>query len=303
MFLDDRYTQDLRPATMLPARAGVGFKGQHFAEIIRSRPDIGFFEIHAENFMGGGGPPHAQLSRVRAEYALSVHGVGLSIGGAEPLDSQHLERLKTLLDRYEPESFSEHLAWSSHGKNFLNDLLPVPYHTETLKRVVANVQYVQEKLNRRMLLENPATYLEFETSTFSEIEFLDEIARRTGCGLLLDVNNVHVSAVNHHFSAEAYIDAFPMTHVEEIHLAGFSRDNASLEEPLLIDAHCGPVAEEVWALYRRALSRTGPIATLIEWDNDMPSWGVLHAQAQRAEALLAARRRIESQRLEGAPAQ
>jgi uncharacterized protein (UPF0276 family) len=302
MFLDDRYAQDRRPATMLPARAGVGFKGQHFAEIIRSRPDIGFFEVHAENFMGAGGPPHAQLSRLRADYALSVHGVGLSIGGAEPLDSQHLERLKTLVDRYEPDSVSEHLAWSAHGMNFLNDLLPVPYDTETLNSIVSNIQQIQEKLNRRILLENPATYLEFETSTFSEVEFLDEIARRTGCGLLLDVTNIHVSAVNHHFSAEAYIDAFPVALVEEVHLAGFSCDKDDLVEALLIDTHSGPVSEEVWTLYQRALSRIGPIATLIEWDNDMPSWNMLHAQARRAEAMLAARRKIESQLLEGASA-
>ncbi|PPD42244.1 MAG: hypothetical protein CTY15_12455 [Methylocystis sp.] len=296
MMLDDRCTQNRRPAAALPARAGVGFKGLHFAEIIRSRPNIGFFEIHAENLMGAGGPPHAQLSRIRADYALSVHGVGLSIGGGTPLNPRHLERLKTLVDRYEPASFSEHLAWSSHGTSFLNDLLPVAYHMETLERVVSNVQQVQERLNRRILLENPATYLEFETSTFSEIEFLDEIARRTGCGLLLDITNVHVSAVNNYFSAEAYIDAFPMRHVEEIHLAGFSCDSDDLDQPLLIDAHCRPVANEVWALYQRALTRTGPIATLIEWDNDIPSWDVLHAQAQRAEALLTMAKKIKARR-------
>ena len=296
--MGDSFAHDRRLAAALPARAGVGFKGRHFAEITHSRPDIGFFEIHAENFMGAGGAPHAQLSRIRADYALSVHGVGLSIGGARPLDPTHLERLNTLVDRYEPESVSEHLAWSSHGSNFLNDLLPVPYHMQTLKLVVSNVDQAQEMLSRRILLENPATYLEFETSTFSEIEFLDEVARRTGCGLLLDVNNVHVSAVNHRFSAEAYIDAFPMTHVEEIHLAGFSCDNDDLNEPLLIDAHCGPVAEEVWALYQRALARAGPMATLIEWDNDIPSWELLYAQAQRADALLAAGGNIEARRLQ-----
>ncbi len=278
--------RDRHFAAALPARAGVGFKSQHFGEIIRSTPDVGFFEIHAENFMGAGGPPHAQLTRIRYDYALSAHGVGLSIGGGRPLDPAHLERVKTLIDRYEPEAFSEHLAWSTHGTNYLNDLLPIPYDRRTLKSVASNVHQLQDRLRRRILLENPSTYLEFESSTFSEIDFLKEIAHRTGCGLLLDVNNIYVSAVNHAISPEAYIDAFPVEHVEEIHLAGFACDRGDLGETLLIDAHCASVADEVWTLYQRALSRVGPVATLIEWDNDVPSWQALHAEARRADALL-----------------
>lgn len=297
MFVGDIDRQDRRPATALPARAGVGLKSLHFGEIIHSTPDVGFFEIHAENFMGAGGPPHAQLTCIRHDYALSVHGVGLSIGGGRPLNPAHLERLKTLVDRYEPESFSEHLAWSTHGANYLSDLLPLPYERRTLDSVVSNVHQLQDRLRRRILLENPSTYVEFESSTFSEIDFLKEIAHRTGCGLLLDVNNVYVSAVNHAISPEAYVDEFPVEHVEEIHLAGFACDKDDLGETLLIDAHCASVADEVWTLYQRALSRVGPVATLIEWDNDVPSWEALHAEARRADALLNASKRTVPQRL------
>lgn len=271
----------------LPARAGVGFKSEHFDEILESTPEsIGFFEIHAENFMGAGGPPHAQLGRIRQEYALSVHGVGLSIGGAQPLDRAHLDRLKTLVDRYQPETVSEHLAWSTHGANYLNDLLPLAYTERTLKTVVSHIQQIQDKLQRRVLLENPATYLGYKASSFSEIDFLKEVVRDTGCGLLLDINNVYVCAINHGFAAEDYIESFPMTHVDEIHLAGFATDYDDLGETLLIDAHCAPVSAAVWKLYEQALARRGPVPTLIEWDNDLPAWPALRAEAERAEALL-----------------
>jgi uncharacterized protein len=270
----------------LPARAGVGFKSEYFSDIVASSPDVGFFEVHAENFMGAGGPPHAQLARIRRDYALSVHGVGLSIGGAQPLDRAHIRRLQRLLERYEPISFSEHLAWSTHGGSFLNDLLPFPYNDATLRRVILHVQQLQDALGRRILLENPATYLRFETSIYAETEFLREIAGRTGCGLLLDVNNVYVCAENHAFTPEDYIDAFPLSRVEEIHLAGYAEDVDEIGEKLLIDAHCAPVSEAVWSLYARALARCGPVATLVEWDNDLPPWPVLLDEATRAEALL-----------------
>jgi uncharacterized protein (UPF0276 family) len=270
----------------LPARAGVGFKREHFEEILASSPDIGFFEVHAENFMGDGGPPHAQLGRIRRDYPLSVHGVGLSIGGAPPLSREHLNRMKKLIDRYEPQMFSEHLAWSTHGANYLNDLLPFPYTDVTLKRVASHVQQIQETLGRRILLENPATYVQFDSTTYSEIDFLTEVVRQTGCGLLLDVNNAYVCAVNHAFSAESYIDAFPMDHVEEIHLAGYANDADELGASLLIDAHCAPVSDPVWRLYERALTRRGSVSTLIEWDNDLPAWPILLAEAKRAESFL-----------------
>jgi uncharacterized protein (UPF0276 family) len=213
--------------------------------------------------------------------------VGLSIGGAGPLDRDHLQRLKALLRRYEPAMFSEHLAWSSHDGVFLNDLLPLPYSRCTFERVSSHIDQVQDTLGVRMLLENPSTYVQFHSSDVPEVEFLRAVAKRTGCGLLLDVNNVYVSAVNHGFDAEAYLDAFPYQYVGEIHLAGFAEDIDGDGAPLLIDAHGSPVADRVWGLYRRALNRAGPIPTLIEWDNEIPSFDVLAAEVARARAALA----------------
>lgn len=279
--------------SVLPRRAGVGFKPEHFAEIIAEHQPIGFFEVHAENYMGAGGPPHAQLGRLREDYALSIHGVGLSIGSMQPLDRDHLARLKVVCDRYQPESFSEHLAWSTHDSVFLNDLLPLPYTDETLERVAEHVGQVQDALGRQMLLENPATYLLFKESTIEETEFLSEVARRTGCGLLLDVNNVFVAATNHNLDPYAYIDRFPLEAVREIHLSGHSETVDDLGAPLLIDSHDTPVKDPVWALYETVLSRIGPVASLVEWDNDVPAWPVLRSEAIAAQALLdaAARKR------------
>ncbi|WP_029350912.1 DUF692 domain-containing protein [Bosea sp. 117] len=270
----------------LPRRAGVGFKPEHFTAIDQARQPVGFFEVHAENYMGAGGPPHAQLSRLRADYALSIHGVGLSIGAMQPLDRDHLARLRALCGRYEPESFSEHLAWSSHDTVFLNDLLPLPYTGQTLARVAEHVDEVQTALGRQMLLENPATYLLFEESTIEETDFLAEVARRTGCGLLLDVNNVFVAATNHRLDPRAYLARFPLERVREIHLSGHSETVDDHGAPLLIDSHDTPVKDPVWALYETVIERTGPVATLIEWDNDVPDWPVLRAEAEAAEALL-----------------
>lgn len=273
------------PST-LPARAGVGFKSEHFADIITQDQPIGFFEVHAENYMGAGGPPHARLSRLREDYALSIHGVGLSIGSMQPLDGDHLARLKILCDRYKPESFSEHLAWASHDNVFLNDLLPLPYTEETLDRVVEHVDRVQAVLQRRMLLENPATYLLFEASTIEETSFLAEIARRTGCGLLLDVNNVFVAATNHNLDPYDYIARFPLEAVREIHLSGHSETIDDFGAALLIDSHDTPVKDPVWALYEAVVSRTGPVASLVEWDNDVPAWPRLRAEAIAAQHIL-----------------
>ncbi|MGD9543473.1 MAG: DUF692 domain-containing protein [Methylocystis sp.] len=284
-----------RAASSLPSRAGVGFKSAHFADIETSAPDVGFFEIHAENFMVAGGPQHAQLSRLRRDFPLSIHGVGLSIGGAAPLDREHLRRVTTLVERYAPAAFSEHLAWSTQEGRFFNDLLPLPYNATTLAHVVDHVNEVQDALGRPILLENPAAYLRFRSSDYSEIAFLREIVRRTDCRLLLDVTNVFVSATNLGFSPSDYIDAFPMSYVEEIHLAGYAEDVDKVGDPLLIDAHCAPVQDSIWRLYERALARRGPVATLIEWDNDVPRWPQLLAQAARAASFLAAtsRARIE----------
>lgn len=285
--------------TPIPASAGVGLKARHYNTVLRQRPALGFFEVHAENYMCAGGPPHRYLSAIREHYPLSLHGVGLSIGADRPLDAEHLARLAELERRYRPALFSEHLAWSTHDDRFYNDLLPVPYNTETLARVIAHIDQVQDVLGRTMLLENPSTYVAFSTSTMSELEFLSEVATRTGCGLLLDVNNVYVSAVNHGFEAEGYLDAFPADRVGEIHLAGHAGDTDDAGRPLLIDAHDREVADRVWALYERALSRTGPVPTLIEWDNDVPEWPVLAAEAARAEALLGGLERPEARRAAG----
>jgi len=269
----------------LPKSVGVGFKPDHFAAIRQDSSPVGFMEVHAENYMGAGGLPHAQLSALRADFALSVHGVGLSIGGPGRLDSDHLARLKELCGRYEPESFSEHLAWSSHGSEYLNDLLPLPYTEETLVLVCDHVDEVQMILGRRMLLENPSTYVLFEQSTIPEVEFLRTVAARTGCGLLLDVNNVFVSCTNHRIDPRAWLAAFPLDIVGEIHLGGHAEEELP-SGPLLIDAHGTPVADPVWALYAEVIAKTGSLPTMVEWDNDVPEWPVLRAEAARAQAIL-----------------
>ncbi|WP_240327283.1 DUF692 domain-containing protein [Burkholderia sp. IDO3] len=261
-------------------------KAEHYRTVVDTRPDVGFFEVHAENYMGDGGPPHRYLSAVRERYPLTLHGVGLSIGGARPLDRAHLRRLRALLARYAPALFSEHLAWSSHDAGFLDDLLPVPYTTQALQRVVAHVDDVQHTLGRQMLLENPSTYLGFAESTYDEPDFIAEIVRRTGCALLLDVNNVLVSSVNLGRDPLAYLDAYPLAHVRQIHLAGHAREADERGRPLLIDTHDRAVAEPVWALYARAIDRIGPVPTLIEWDAHVPDWATLQAQADRADRVM-----------------
>ncbi len=279
----DGHGPEIRP---IPARAGVGLKADHYREILETGPDIGWFEVHPENYMGAGGPPHAYLTQIRERYPLSLHGVGLSIGAERPLDTDHLARLKTLVDRYQPGLVSEHLAWSTHDTTFLNDLLPLPYTEETLARVARHVGQVQDALGRQILIENPSTYVVFDTSTMSETDFLKGVAERSGCGLLLDVNNVFVSATNHGFSPEFYIDTFPVEHVGEIHLGGHAEDEDEAGYPLLIDAHDRAVIDPVWQLYHRALRRCGVTPTLIEWDNDVPEWPVLFSEAQQAEAII-----------------
>lgn len=278
----------------LPASAGIGFKPEHFRAIIEAPQPLGFFEVHAENYMGAGGPPHARLTALRDRYALSIHGVGLSIGSMRPLDRDHLTRLKALCDRYEPESFSEHLAWSSHGNFYYNDLLPLPYTEETLARIVEHIDEVQSILGRQMLLENPSTYLQFAATTISEVDFLRVVSDRTGCGLLLDVNNVFVQAKNHGADARDYLKDFPFERVREIHLAGHDVQSDDAGAPLLIDAHGTPVAEPVWTLYAEVIARTGPVASLIEWDNDVPDWPVLRAEAEKAGAVLERAARVRA---------
>ncbi|ETW13962.1 hypothetical protein ATO8_03691 [Roseivivax marinus] len=270
----------------LPAAPGVGFKARHFEALMVDPGAVRWVEVHAENYMGAGGRPRAQLAALAERMPVSVHGVGLSIGGSGALDARHLARVARLCAELGPASFSEHLAWSTHETEFLNDLLPLPYTEATLARVCAHVDAVQDALGRRMLLENPSSYLAFTESTWSEPDFLAEIVRRTGCGLLLDVNNVFVSAVNLGFSPEAYVDAFPLGAVGEIHLGGHDADRDEHGAPLLIDSHGREVADPVWALLDRVLARTGPAPVLIEWDTGVPDWPVLAAEAARAGAAL-----------------
>jgi uncharacterized protein (UPF0276 family) len=268
--------------------AGTGLKPEHAEDIFAGPRRADFFEIHAENYMGAGGPPHHLLHRICADYPLSIHGVGLSIGGTAPLDREHLQRLKRLIDIYQPALFSEHLAWSTHDGVFLNDLLPLPYNEISLAHVCAHVSEVQDVVGMQMILENPSTYVAFGANSMSELDFLRAVAQRTGCGLLLDVNNVHVSAVNHGFDAAAYIEAFPVQYVGAIHLAGFTEDRDSSGMRLLIDDHGREIADEVWALYRRTLARGCLAPTLIEWDNNVPPFAALADEAQRARNFMLA---------------
>lgn len=265
---------------------GAGLKPEHAEDILAGPRRVDFFEIHAENYMGAGGPPHHLLRRIRQDYPLSIHGVGLSIGGTTPLDREHLNRLKHLIGTYEPALFSEHLAWSTHEGVFLNDLLPLPYNDISLAHVCDHIDEVQNAIGMRMLLENPSTYIRLDGDSMSEVQFLYAVAKRTGCGLLLDVNNVHICAVNHDFDGAVYIDAFPMWEVGEMHLAGFAEGRDSAGAPLLIDDHGREIADVVWGLYRRALSRCRA-PTLIEWDNNVPPFGVLAAEVARARAVMA----------------
>ena len=271
---------------VLPHRPGVGFKPQHYAGLTGDPGPVEWVEVHAENYMGDGGRALAQLASLRDRFALSVHGVGLSIGGEGRLDGDHLSRVRRVCERFEPASFSEHLAWSTHEGVFFNDLLPLPYREDTLARTAAHVQEVQEALARPILIENPSVYVTLPASEMDEIDFLTELAARTGCGLLLDVNNVLVSATNRQTDPLDYIDRFPHALVGEIHLGGHAVDADERGAPLLIDDHAHPVAPQVWALLDRTLALAGPRPVLIEWDNDLPDWPTLRAEAARAGAAL-----------------
>jgi uncharacterized protein (UPF0276 family) len=272
--------------------AGTSFKHEHLDAILADAPQPGFFEVHAENYMGAGGPPHRALERIRLDYPVSLHGVCMSIGSPQPLDRDHLERFRRLVHRYEPALVSEHLAWSTHGNTYYNDLLPLPYTDATLARVCEHIDEVQQAIGRPILLENPATYVAFPSATMSETEFTRAIAARTGCGLLLDVNNVFVSATNHGFSALEYLCDFPLARVGEIHLAGHSEQADDEGDLLLIDSHDGPVADAVWKLFEIVVARCGPSPTLVEWDSDIPEWPVLKAEATAAQAILDRRKII-----------
>lgn len=275
----------IRIAETIPASAGIGLRAQHYQEIVESRPNIGWLEVHSENYFGDGGAPLFFLEQVRRYYPISLHGVGLSLGSVDPLNMGHLQKLKSLITRYQPGLVSEHLCWSSVGGRYLNDLLPLPYTEEALAHVVARIIQTQDYLKRQILVENVSSYVQYRHSTVPEWEFVAEVARRSGCGILLDVNNIYVNAMNQNFDPLAYLHAIPEEPVQELHLAGFAVNRDDLGE-ILIDHHGAPVAEPVWALYHAALRRFGPTPTLIEWDADIPPLPILLAEARRAHALL-----------------
>ena len=274
------------PAHPLEGLAGTSFKPQHLQSILAGPGPRGFFEVHAENYMGAGGPPHRALEAIRRDHPISLHGVCMSIGAPKPLEKAHLDRFRALVQRYEPALVSEHLAWSTHENVYFNDLLPLPYTEATLATACEHVDEAQQAIGRRLLIENPSTYVVYRESTMSETDFIRALARRTGCGLLLDVGNVFVSATNHGFSALRYLADFPLAEVGEIHLAGHAQARDDEGDPLIIDSHDRPVAEAVWALFETVIERTGPIPTLIEWDSEIPEWPRLAAEAAAAQAIL-----------------
>lgn len=267
-----------------PLLAGIGLRPLHYQDLQALTPPLGFLEVHSENFFGEGGQPLAYLEWFRDRYPLSMHGVGLSIGSVDAIDDIHLQKLKRLVDRFEPTLVSEHLCWVGVNGEFTNDLLPLPYTPAALAHVVAKVGRVQDILQRTILIENVSSYLQFKSSTIPEWEFVASLASRAGCQILLDVNNIYVNSRNHRFDAYQYIDAIPLGSVGEIHLAGF-QDTGEI----LIDTHGDRVAAEVWALYEYAIGRFGAVPTLIEWDTDIPKLDVLLGEATRATSILRAK--------------
>jgi uncharacterized protein len=283
----DRWHTDRGP---IPAQAGIGLRFQHHKAVAEIRPDIAWLEVHTENYMGGG-KPVAYLERIRVDYSISLHGVGLSLGSAEGLDHGHLERIRRVVDVIEPALVSEHLSWSIVDGRYLADLLPLPMTEEALETVCRHVDQAQAHLDRRILIENPSTYLRYRHSTIPEWEFLTAVSRRTGCGILYDVNNIFVSAANHGWNPSAYLAALPPAAIGEIHLAGHSVRELAGGGVLRIDDHGSRVIPEVWALYAKALAQFGPTPTLIEWDTNVPALDVLLDEAWHAAALLDEARR------------
>ena len=273
----------MTPRDALPVAAGIGLRAPHLRHVQAELPPVAWFEVHSENYFADGGPALAALDRIRADYPLSLHGVGMSLGSTDPLARAHLAKLARLIARVDPALVSEHLCWSGVEGRHFNDLLPLPYTDEALSHVCSRVAEVQDYLGRQIAVENVSSYFAFAEATIPEWEFVAAVARRTGCRLLLDVNNIYVNAVNHGFSADAYLMAIPPDAVAEIHLAGFDASG-----PCLIDTHGTRVAPDVWALYRRAIARFGPRPTLLEWDLDLPAFAVLEEEAATAQAILAA---------------
>ena len=271
-----------RPAPSIPVACGIGLRAPHVAHVLAAEPPVAWFEVHSENYFVDGGPALAALVRIRERYPVSLHGVGLALGSSTALDRAHVAKLERLVERIEPGFVSEHLSWGRLARRHFNELLPLPYTRESLDLVAARVDEVQEALGRRILVENIAAYVTFAESEIPEAQFLAELSARTGCGLLLDVNNIYVNTLNHGGDARAFIDAIPAGAVKEFHLAGFEPG------PMAIDTHGRPVADAVWTLYEYALARIGPRPTLIEWDTDIPAFDALQQEAAKARERLEA---------------
>ena len=269
----------------IPAQAGVGLKPQHYDSIIDAQPQVAWFEIHPENYFAKGGLSHRALSRIREDYPLSMHGVGMSLGSEDGLDKNHLTQIKSLLDRYHPALFSEHLSWPRYQQYYSNDLLPIPYTNEALAVFKDNVNTAQDMLNRQILIENPSSYFMLQNNDYTEWDFLVTLCRQTGAGILLDINNIYVSAINHGFNAQQYIESIPAELVGEIHLAGHAEEEHSFGQ-LLIDDHGSEVKDTVWELYTQVIESIGPRPTLIEWDTNIPDWEILIQEARQAELIL-----------------
>ncbi len=268
----------------LPAAAGIGLRAPHHGALLASRPTVGWLEAHTENYLPLGGSQPAVLERLRADYPLALHGVGLSIGSADPLDAAHVAALQRMIERFEPALVSEHLCWGAIGGYHLNDLLPLPYSAEALRHVASRVAELQQRLGRQVLIENVSSYLQFAGSTLTEWDFLAALVAETGCALLLDINNVYVNACNHGFDPRAFVTALPAAAIGEIHLAGHDVQRIDGHE-LRIDTHAHPVCDAVWSLYAFTIARLGPVPTLIEWDTDIPPLEMLVAEAARADAV------------------
>ena len=281
------------PDMGIPPRAGIGLRAEHFEDVLEQKPDVGWFEAHSENYFGlgrsvlnkgGGSKPFEYLERVRKSYPISLHGVGLSIGSTDPLNQQHLNNLKHLIDRIEPGLVSEHLSWGSVNDEYFNDLLPMPYTEESLDHMVQRIDEVQEFLGRQILIENVSSYLEYKASTIPEWEFVTELSQRAGCAILLDVNNIYVNAMNHGFIPEHFIQSIPVNGVKEIHLAGHTVKEID-GGVIRLDTHDHLVCDEVWDLYRLAVNRFGNVPALIEWDKNLPKLDVLVGEAKRADQI------------------
>ena len=276
--------QSRYPSTTIPLSAGIGLRAQHYKDVLANQPDVGWFEVHSENYFGKGGAPLHYLEKVRGDYPISLHGVGMSLGSVDALDKEHLNKLKGLIARIEPGLVSEHLSWSTFGGDYLNDLAPLPYTEEALSHLVDRIAQVQDYLGRQILIENPSSYLEYTYSTYLEYEFINELAWRTGCGILLDINNVYVSSHNHGWDALAYVQGIDAERVQEIHLAGHTLNRVD-DKAILIDTHNQPVCAEVWALYESTVQLMGTRPTLIEWDTDLPELSDLVEETLKANTI------------------